>query len=100
VAENAGGLPRQVGHGPRVADGVRRLHVGEVGDGFQRGIEGRAGQPQPQAQPLGQPQGDQALAQDMLHRLAHAQVGRQRQDAKQFGQADDRARGGLCHKDE
>ena len=30
-----------------------------------------------QTQILGQPQGNQALAQHMLHRLAHAQVGRQ-----------------------
>ena len=34
-----------------------------------------------QAHPLGQPQRDQALAQDVLHRLAHAQVGAERQDA-------------------
>jgi hypothetical protein len=33
-----------------------------------------------QAQALGEPQRNQALAQHMLHRLAHAQVGRQRQD--------------------
>ena len=38
-----------------------------------------------QAHPLGQPQRDQALAQDVLHRQAHAQVGAERQDAEQFG---------------
>ena len=53
-----------------------------------------------QAQPLGQPQRDQALAQHVLHRLAHAEIGRQRQDAEQFGQADVRAGGGRCHSDE
>jgi hypothetical protein len=31
-----------------------------------------------EAHPLGQPQRDQALAQDVLHRLAHAQVGAER----------------------
>jgi len=46
-----------------------------------------------QAHPLGQPQRDQALAQDVLHRLAHAQVGAERQDAEQFCQADVRAGG-------
>jgi len=48
------------------------------------------------AKPLGQPHRDQALAQDVLHRLAHAQVSPERQDAEQFGQADARA-GGLAH---
>src|SRR6266566_1112045 len=52
-----------------------------------------------QAHPLGQPQRDQALAQDVFHRLAHAQVGAERQHAEQFGQADVRA-GGLGHSEE
>jgi hypothetical protein len=38
-----------------------------------------------QVHPLGQPQRDQALAQDVLHRLAHTQVGAERQHAEQFG---------------
>jgi hypothetical protein len=53
-----------------------------------------------QAQQVGQPQGNQALAQDMLHGLAHTEISRQRQDAEQFGQADIRTGGGLCHSDE
>jgi hypothetical protein len=52
-----------------------------------------------QAHPLGQPQRDQALAQDVLQRLAHAQVGAERQHAEQFGEADVRA-GGRGHSDE
>jgi hypothetical protein len=53
-----------------------------------------------QAQPLGQPQRNQALAQHVLHRLAHPEISRQRQHAEQFGQADIRAGGGRCHNDE
>ena len=52
-----------------------------------------------QAHPLGQPERDEALAQDVLHRLTHAQVGAERQHAEQFGQADVRA-GRLGHSDE
>ena len=40
-----------------------------------------------QADPLGQPQGDQALAQDVLHRLAEAEVDAQRERCDQLGQA-------------
>jgi len=46
--EHARRLPGQVGHATRMADGVRRLHVGEVGDGLQRGIDVRLGQPHAQ----------------------------------------------------
>ena len=50
-----------------------------------------------QLQAPGQPQADQALTQHMLHRLAHAQVGRQRQDGQQFRQAHTRACRDLGH---
>ena len=53
-----------------------------------------------QAQPLGQPQGNQALAQHVLHRLAHAQVGRQGQNSQQFGETDAGARRRLGHDHE
>jgi len=38
----------------------------------------------------GQPQRDQALPEHMLHRLSHAEVGRQRHGREKFGQADAR----------
>ena len=40
---------------------------------------------------LGQPQRDQALAQDVFHRLAEAQVHAERQRRDEFGQPDPRS---------
>ena len=50
-----------------------------------------------QAQMPGQPQADQALAEHMFHRLAHAQVGGQRQDGKQLGHSHIRTGHWLGH---
>jgi hypothetical protein len=50
-----------------------------------------------EAHALGQAQGDKALAQHVLHGLAHPEVGRQRQHRQQLSQSSARRRGGLRH---
>ena len=52
-----------------------------------------------EADPLGQPQRDQALPQDVLHRLPEAKVDAQRKRRDEFGQAHlcAAARSPTCH---
>ena len=65
--------------------------------GDERGVVHHFAVPVRQVQVLGQSQRDQRLAQHVLHRLAHAEVSRQRQDGQQFGQVNAVAVGGLGH---
>jgi hypothetical protein len=77
------GLQRQVVAEP--AGLLVGVHVA-AHPGQQRRVEDHLAVGRVQAHRLGQPQRDQALPQHVLHRLAHAQVGAQRQHGKQLGQ--------------
>jgi hypothetical protein len=64
----------------------------------QRGVVHRRPVWLTQSRLIGQPQRDQALAQDMLHRLAKPQVHAQRQRRDQLGQPDSRLASHPSHQ--
>jgi hypothetical protein len=90
--------PAEVGFERRVVAEPLRLLVGvhvTADPGQQAGVvDNRAiGLVQPHV--LGQPQRDQALPEHVLHRLSHAEVGRQRHGREKVGQADTRTDPGF-----
>jgi hypothetical protein len=66
----------KAGGGTAVSATAGALRAGAGRQGLRRAVRaaGRSG-----------PYGDQALAQDVLHRLAQAQVGREREYAEKYG---------------